>query len=337
MAANTPAARPMWCSSRTGRSWTRCCAGRATATAGSRPRPPRHHRTGRCVRAATRSRWKPLRHLEADARQAQQKRGGILRQTRRRAAPPAARRRPEDRRGTGASLSLHEVSEVRLRSDHRRVARYPDRSMHALPRDVVRRGRGAKRARASGAEHHGARVPRPAAGRLRSEGVRPVMRIAPTPFPGDPAITPQLVREHNLTDPEYERITTLLGRTPTFAELGVFSALWSEHCSYKHSRPVLKTFPTTGAQVVQGPGENAGVLRLPAGWAVARGRLRARLERHPGGGRGVRGPPQGADPDQGGRPRPRQRTAGRGLAHGPRRHPRRRVRLRGADARERAT
>ena len=95
------------------------------------------------------------------------------------------------------------------------------------------------------------------------------MRIAPTPFPGDPAITSQLVREHNLTDPEYERITALLGRTPTFAELGVFSALWSEHCSYKHSRPVLKTFPTTGAHVVQGPGENAGVLRLPGGWAVA--------------------------------------------------------------------
>src|SRR5438309_229366 len=141
--------------------------------------------------------------------------------------------------------------------------------MHALPRDVVRRGRGAKRARASGAEHHGARVPRPAAGRLRSEGVRPVMRIAPTPFPGDPAITPQLVREHNLTEPEYERITTLLGRTPTFAELGVFSALWSEHCSYKHSKSVLKTLPVTGPQVVQGPGENAGVLRLPHGWAVA--------------------------------------------------------------------
>jgi len=92
---------------------------------------------------------------------------------------------------------------------------------------------------------------------------------APTPFPGDPPITPQLVREHNLTDAEYKRITTLLGRTPTFAELGVFSALWSEHCSYKHSRPVLKTFPTTGPQVVQGPGENAGVLRLPDGWAVA--------------------------------------------------------------------
>jgi len=93
--------------------------------------------------------------------------------------------------------------------------------------------------------------------------------LPPTPFPGDPPITPQLVREHNLTDEEYGRITALLGRTPSFAELGVFSALWSEHCSYKHSRPVLRTFPTTGAQVVQGPGENAGVLRLPDGWAVA--------------------------------------------------------------------
>ena len=89
------------------------------------------------------------------------------------------------------------------------------------------------------------------------------------PFPGDPPVTPQLVRDHNLTDEEYGRIEALLGRTPTFAELGVFSALWSEHCSYKHSRPILKTFPTAGPQVVQGPGENAGVLRLPDGWAVA--------------------------------------------------------------------
>jgi len=93
--------------------------------------------------------------------------------------------------------------------------------------------------------------------------------VKPSAFPGDPSITPQLVREHNLTDAEYGRITALLGRTPTFAELGVFSALWSEHCSYKHSRPILKTFPTAGPQVVQGPGENAGVLRLPGGWAVA--------------------------------------------------------------------
>ena len=89
------------------------------------------------------------------------------------------------------------------------------------------------------------------------------------PFPGDPPVTPQLVQEHNLTPDEYARIEAMLGRTPTFAELGIFSALWSEHCSYKHSRPILKTFPTAGPQVIQGPGENAGVLRLPGGWAVA--------------------------------------------------------------------
>ena len=85
----------------------------------------------------------------------------------------------------------------------------------------------------------------------------------------EPKITPELVQEHNLTTEEYERILGLLGRTPTFPELGIFSALWSEHCSYKHSRPILKTLPTTGTHVVQGPGENAGVLRLPGGWAVA--------------------------------------------------------------------
>jgi phosphoribosylformylglycinamidine synthase subunit PurL len=90
-----------------------------------------------------------------------------------------------------------------------------------------------------------------------------------TPFPGDPPITPELVREHHLTDEEYGRIEALLGRAPTFAELGVFSGLWSEHCSYKHSKPVLKNLPTTGPQVIQGPGENAGVLRLPDCWAVA--------------------------------------------------------------------
>ena len=88
-------------------------------------------------------------------------------------------------------------------------------------------------------------------------------------FPGERPVTPAMVREHNLNDLEYRRIVAMLGRTPTLTELGVFSALWSEHCSYKHSKPVLKRFPTTGPQVVQGPGENAGVLRLPGGWAVA--------------------------------------------------------------------
>ncbi len=85
----------------------------------------------------------------------------------------------------------------------------------------------------------------------------------------DPPITPALVREHNLTDDEYRRIEAMLGRAPSYAELGIFSALWSEHCSYKHSKGVLQQLPTTGPQVIQGPGENAGVLRLPQGWAVA--------------------------------------------------------------------
>jgi phosphoribosylformylglycinamidine synthase II len=92
---------------------------------------------------------------------------------------------------------------------------------------------------------------------------------AAEPFPGERPITPEVIREHNLNDLEYARIVALLGRTPTWTELGIFSALWSEHCSYKHSKPILKTFPTSGPQVVQGPGENAGVLRLPDGWAVA--------------------------------------------------------------------
>jgi phosphoribosylformylglycinamidine synthase len=92
---------------------------------------------------------------------------------------------------------------------------------------------------------------------------------AAQPYPGERPVTPEVVREHNLNDLEYERILAMLGRVPTLTELGIFSALWSEHCSYKHSKPVLRTFPTEGSHVVQGPGENAGVLRLPDGWAVA--------------------------------------------------------------------
>jgi len=94
-------------------------------------------------------------------------------------------------------------------------------------------------------------------------------RTSAESFPGDPPVTAALVAEHGLNPAEYRRIEALLGRAPTFTELGVFSALWSEHCSYKHSRAVLREFPTTGPRVLQGPGENAGVLRLLAGWAVA--------------------------------------------------------------------
>jgi len=84
-----------------------------------------------------------------------------------------------------------------------------------------------------------------------------------------PPVTRETAHAHNLTDFEYERILALLGRVPTIEELGIFSALWSEHSSYKHSRPVLRLLPTEGPAVLQGPGENAGVLRLPHGWAVA--------------------------------------------------------------------
>lgn len=88
-------------------------------------------------------------------------------------------------------------------------------------------------------------------------------------LPGDPPITPELVREHGLNDREFAGVRALLGRDPTFTELGIFSALWSEHCSYKHSKPVLRRFPTRGPHVLQGPGENAGVLDVGDGWAVA--------------------------------------------------------------------
>src|SRR5438132_622855 len=147
------------------------------------------------------------------------------------------------------------------------MARGAGRPVHALPRHLVRRWRSGDASGPPRADHVGPRVPHGVARRLRREGVGSVTRALP--FPGDPPVTPQLVRDHNLTDEEYGRIEALLGRAPTFAELGVFSALWSEHCSYKHSRPILRALPTAGPQVIQGPGENAGVLRLPDGWAVA--------------------------------------------------------------------
>ena len=93
--------------------------------------------------------------------------------------------------------------------------------------------------------------------------------MSATPRPGDPVITPALVAEHGLTPDEYQRLRDMLGREPTFTELGIVSALWSEHCSYKHSRPVLRTLPTKAPYVLQGPGENAGVIAVGDGLAVA--------------------------------------------------------------------
>ncbi|MEP6471605.1 MAG: phosphoribosylformylglycinamidine synthase subunit PurL, partial [Acidobacteriota bacterium] len=83
------------------------------------------------------------------------------------------------------------------------------------------------------------------------------------------AITPDLIAEHNLSPEEYERILEILGREPNLVELGIFSAMWSEHCSYKSSRIHLKNLPTTGPAVIQGPGENAGIVDIGDGLAVA--------------------------------------------------------------------
>jgi phosphoribosylformylglycinamidine synthase II len=86
----------------------------------------------------------------------------------------------------------------------------------------------------------------------------------------EPAITPELVKQHNLTPEEYEKILEILGRAPNYTELGIFSVMWSEHCSYKNTRPLLKGFPTKSPKVLVGAGEeNAGVLDIGDGLAIS--------------------------------------------------------------------
>jgi phosphoribosylformylglycinamidine synthase subunit PurL len=83
------------------------------------------------------------------------------------------------------------------------------------------------------------------------------------------AITAELIALHQLTGPEYQKIVSILGREPSYTELGVFSVMWSEHCSYKSSRIHLRKLPTTGKYVVQGPGENAGIIDIGGGYVAA--------------------------------------------------------------------
>ena len=86
----------------------------------------------------------------------------------------------------------------------------------------------------------------------------------------EPAITPELVRKHNLTPEEYEKLKATLGREPSYTELGIFSVMWSEHCSYKNTRPLLKTFPTKSPKILVGAGEeNAGIIDIGDGLAIA--------------------------------------------------------------------
>ncbi len=84
----------------------------------------------------------------------------------------------------------------------------------------------------------------------------------------EPAITPELIAQHGLKPEEYVRLVELIGREPSFTELGIFSAMWNEHCSYKSSRVHLRTLPTKAPWVIQGPGENAGVIDIGDGLAV---------------------------------------------------------------------
>src|SRR6201990_706637 len=86
-------------------------------------------------------------------------------------------------------------------------------------------------------------------------------------IPNEPTITPELVAEHGLKPDEDERILQLIGREPTITELGIFSAMWNEHCSYKSSKIHLRGLPTSGPHVIQGPGENAGVISIGDGLA----------------------------------------------------------------------
>src|SRR5437762_11848685 len=88
--------------------------------------------------------------------------------------------------------------------------------------------------------------------------------------PADPVVTRELVKRHGLTGEEFERIKKILGREPNFTELGIFSVMWSEHCSYKNSKKELKKFPTAGPNILVKAGEeNAGVVDIGDGWAIA--------------------------------------------------------------------
>ncbi len=109
--------------------------------------------------------------------------------------------------------------------------------------------------------------------------VQPLVQT-PVQTPSPATITPALLKQHSITPDEYARIEAALGRTPSLTELGIFSVMWSEHCSYKSSRVHLKRLPTRGERktgpgsVVQGPGENAGIIDVGTG-----GHVRSRLSR----------------------------------------------------------
>src|SRR6202522_4274959 len=110
---------------------------------------------------------------------------------------------------------------------------------------------------------------------MSNQLAEPIVKETKLNVPTPAQITPALLKLHSITAEEYARIETLMGRTPSLTELGIFSVMWSEHCSYKSSRVHLKRLPTRGTRtsgpgsVVQGPGENAGIIDVGDGWACA--------------------------------------------------------------------
>jgi phosphoribosylformylglycinamidine synthase len=110
---------------------------------------------------------------------------------------------------------------------------------------------------------------------MPNQQAAPTLEAPQTTTPTPAQITPALLKLHSITPDEYARIESLMGRTPSLTELGIFSVMWSEHCSYKSSRVHLKRLPTRGTRttgpgsVVQGPGENAGIIDVGDGWACA--------------------------------------------------------------------
>jgi phosphoribosylformylglycinamidine synthase II len=101
------------------------------------------------------------------------------------------------------------------------------------------------------------------------QGSGQVLQVDSVQVPDPTTVTPELLAQHSITPGEYERILAALGRVPSLTELGIYSVMWSEHCSYKSSRVHLKRLPTKSDRVVQGPGENAGIIDVGDGWACA--------------------------------------------------------------------
>src|SRR5262245_26154413 len=219
---------------------------------GAQPRAPLRLRARAGARRARRPALPLAGPRGADPPPADQARRGLLL----RAARGA--RAPRGRRAGGAALLRCGRRRGRLGEPERRTREHRRVPQPARQRDGPDAAPRARR-RAGGRRD---RRPRdPGLPRRRARGGVVSAR-------GEPRVDLALAREHGLADSEWERILEILGRPPTFPELGIFSVMWSEHCSYKSSKKYLRWLPSRGACVLQGPGENAGVVSIGGGLAA---------------------------------------------------------------------